>query len=602
MNTMQTVLAVMLASGAAVANDRTQADSLRYEVRANPAISERGVLPGLTELTTATEASGFFGSGNPPGSLFYNWRFEYTNTQTVALIENFDAVAGPTRSAADFGLGDPTSLDPLFAAYFAQFPEVEWAVAWTTGGQGDVFLSQSVIADRITLGPAGRCSTAPALTVTQSVSGSPNLSDGIAGVDLIGVVSQNELCYYADNTGATGHAFVSLRPTIGPPSFHGFYPGNSWPISDAGRFNNDGGRNWTHRACYLLTQSQYAAAAGSVRSSQQNGLEYDLFDGSLGGEENCTSWAASILDGIGLTVPGSTTFGLYDPGALDSSLAGAVSGGSLFGGCGLAEASESESERMGGFPINYSPVELVTQGLLQPMQIAGTIDLPLVEMTEAPVQIAIGAVVTVEIAGDGDADFGGVLWPDGQTELLFNGLSTSRVLGQSGDLLVVAFEDGSLQHFTVPVEVTPGGLVTADIVLVAEDFAEVTSENGPFTEPEDPATLDVGSCATDCNSNSIPDCEEGVPSLDCNGNGVLDACDIATGASADQDQDGLPDECQSCSLADLAAPFGLLDLADTLVFVNAFTINDPIVDFDDSGLLDLADIVAFVEAFLTGCD
>lgn len=34
--------------------------------------------------------------------------------------------------------------------------------------------------------------------------------------------------------------------------------------------------------------------------------------------------------------------------------------------------------------------------------------------------------------------------------------------------------------------------------------------------------------------------------LDCNGNGYIDSCDIASGLSIDQDANGLPDECQGC--------------------------------------------------------
>jgi hypothetical protein len=57
----------------------------------------------------------------------------------------------------------------------------------------------------------------------------------------------------------------------------------------------------------------------------------------------------------------------------------------------------------------------------------------------------------------------------------------------------------------------------------------------------------------------------------------------------------------ACNPADLAEPFGLLDLADVTAFATAFVAGDPAVDLDGSGLLDLADVVAFVEAFLAGC-
>jgi hypothetical protein len=52
-------------------------------------------------------------------------------------------------------------------------------------------------------------------------------------------------------------------------------------------------------------------------------------------------------------------------------------------------------------------------------------------------------------------------------------------------------------------------------------------------------------CDLDCNLNGIPDdCEIAAnPSLDCNGNRILDSCDISAGTSADQNGNGVPDEC-----------------------------------------------------------
>lgn len=54
--------------------------------------------------------------------------------------------------------------------------------------------------------------------------------------------------------------------------------------------------------------------------------------------------------------------------------------------------------------------------------------------------------------------------------------------------------------------------------------------------------------------------------------------------------------------ADLALPFGTLDLADISAFVTAFTTNDLSVDFDNNGALDLADITVFVESITGGCN
>ena len=57
-----------------------------------------------------------------------------------------------------------------------------------------------------------------------------------------------------------------------------------------------------------------------------------------------------------------------------------------------------------------------------------------------------------------------------------------------------------------------------------------------------------------------------------------------------------------CNAADLAEPFGLLDLADITAFVSAFLAQEPPADLADPvGLFDLADITAFVSAFGAGC-
>jgi hypothetical protein len=58
----------------------------------------------------------------------------------------------------------------------------------------------------------------------------------------------------------------------------------------------------------------------------------------------------------------------------------------------------------------------------------------------------------------------------------------------------------------------------------------------------------------------------------------------------------------ACTPADLAEPFGTLDLADITAFVGAFTGGDALADLAAPfGLLDLADITAFVGSFVAGC-
>jgi hypothetical protein len=57
-----------------------------------------------------------------------------------------------------------------------------------------------------------------------------------------------------------------------------------------------------------------------------------------------------------------------------------------------------------------------------------------------------------------------------------------------------------------------------------------------------------------------------------------------------------------CNAADLAEPFGILDLADISAFIDGFTNQLPIADLAAPfGTFDLADIGAFVAAFSGGC-
>lgn len=54
--------------------------------------------------------------------------------------------------------------------------------------------------------------------------------------------------------------------------------------------------------------------------------------------------------------------------------------------------------------------------------------------------------------------------------------------------------------------------------------------------------------------------------------------------------------------ADLAEPFGILDLADIQAFTAAFINGDPLADLaEPTGVFDLADVQAFVAAFIAGC-
>ncbi len=60
-------------------------------------------------------------------------------------------------------------------------------------------------------------------------------------------------------------------------------------------------------------------------------------------------------------------------------------------------------------------------------------------------------------------------------------------------------------------------------------------------------------------------------------------------------------EPAGCNPADIAQPFGVLDLSDIGAFVNAFITQDSAADLNTDGIYDLADLAAFVTAFQSGC-
>lgn len=92
------------------------------------------------------------------------------------------------------------------------------------------------------------------------------------------------------------------------------------------------------------------------------------------------------------------------------------------------------------------------------------------------------------------------------------------------DMLAAAAASG------VPVSVTGSPLVDAD--QCAASFVEVI--------------VDYKTARYDCNGDGVSDlCQIASGALaDCDRNGVPDLCDIGSGAAADVDQDGVPDRCQ----------------------------------------------------------
>jgi hypothetical protein len=96
---------------------------------------------------------------------------------------------------------------------------------------------------------------------------------------------------------------------------------------------------------------------------------------------------------------------------------------------------------------------------------------------------------------------------------------------------------------------TGGGSSAADCngngVPDSCDIASGTSADCNGNGRPDSCDIATGS-VPDCNLNGIPDgCDiQTGASLDCNGNGIPDSCDIAAGAATDVNGNGIPDSCE----------------------------------------------------------
>ena len=86
--------------------------------------------------------------------------------------------------------------------------------------------------------------------------------------------------------------------------------------------------------------------------------------------------------------------------------------------------------------------------------------------------------------------------------------------------------------------------------------------------------------------------------LDCDANGIADACDIAAGDLLDVDNNGVPDQCQC--LGDLNGD-RRVDTADLGLLLNSFGSVDPTADLNLDGYVDQADLGRLLLGFDLEC-
>ena len=86
------------------------------------------------------------------------------------------------------------------------------------------------------------------------------------------------------------------------------------------------------------------------------------------------------------------------------------------------------------------------------------------------------------------------------------------------------------------------------------------------------------------------------PQEDCNENGVNDTCDIADGSSADDNGNGIPDECENNCPAD-ADGDGDSDVDDLLAVIAAFGSGAGPADLDGNGIVNVDDLLLCISYF-----
>jgi hypothetical protein len=86
----------------------------------------------------------------------------------------------------------------------------------------------------------------------------------------------------------------------------------------------------------------------------------------------------------------------------------------------------------------------------------------------------------------------------------------------------------------------PGSVILA----VSSDHRDALRRpNADYNSIRDNRDGDVNDASDDCH---IAICPSNDPSCqDCNANGIPDGCDIASSLSLDEDEDGIPDECEN---------------------------------------------------------
>jgi len=182
---------------------------------------------------------------------------------------------------------------------------------------------------------------------------------------------------------------------------------------------------------------------------------------------------------------------------------------------------------------------------------------PTIVIAPAPLSVCEGEVAAFSVVADGAGPLA--------YEWLFDG---TPIAGEESDQLIL---------------VSVGAAAAGDYAVT------VTGACGEVTSPA--ATLAV--LAAD-----LLEC-------DCNGNGILDATDIAGGTSLDTDGDGVPDECQAEFRRADANGDGAVDIGDGIAMLSFLFGGTAVgcldaLDVNDSAVVDIADPISALAWLFSG--
>ncbi len=154
------------------------------------------------------------------------------------------------------------------------------------------------------------------------------------------------------------------------------------------------------------------------------------------------------------------------------------------------------------------------------------------------------------------------------------------------DVIVVVEYDGIWGPNDQNVVLESGGGTTYNAAVTDTTFYQ--ARVGPI------ARVDV-----EASTGEISQRYRVVASFDCNGNQIADHRDIETGTSQDLNANGIPDECEVCR-PDLTGD-GEVDTRDFLLFLGAWSLQDPLADWDGDGTVNTLDFLAYLNDWSAGC-